>query len=106
MSEVSSNNSLRIWLNGRLYDDPAEAVVPATDHGVVVGNGIFETLRVTDAGVFAITRHLNRLSRSARALGFPDPDHRAVRRESPPWSMVGAIRTANSGSRTRADGGR
>ena len=79
MSEVPSSSSLRIWLNGRLYDDPADAVVPATDHGVVVGNGIFETLRVSDAGVFAITRHLNRLNRSARALGLPDPDHGAVR---------------------------
>ena len=34
---------------------------------------------MTDAGVFAITRHLDRLTRSARALGLPDPDHAAVR---------------------------
>ena len=69
----------RIWLNGRLYDDPADAVVPATDHGLVVGNGIFETLKVTDAGLFAITRHLNRLTRSAGRLGPPRPDHDVVR---------------------------
>lgn len=74
-----SDGSLRIWVNGRLYEDPAEATLSATDHGVVVGNGIFESLRVTDAGVFAITRHLDRLTRSARALGLPDPDHGALR---------------------------
>ena len=74
-----SDRSLRIWVNGRLYEDPAEATLPATDHGVVVGNGIFESLRVTYAGVFAVTRHLDRLTRSARALGLPDPDHGAVR---------------------------
>ena len=106
MSEVPSSSSLRIWLNGRLYDDPADAVVPATDHGVVVGNGIFETLRVSDAGVFAITRHLNRLTRSARALGLPDPDHGASGRASPPWSTAGATRSASSGSPIPAGWGR
>lgn len=73
------DGSLRIWVNGRLYDDPARAMLPATDAGVVVGNGIFESMRVTEAGVFAITRHLDRLTRSARALGLPDPDHAFVR---------------------------
>ena len=79
--------SLRIWVNGRLYDDPAEATLPATDHGIVVGNGIFESLRVTDAGVFAITRHLDRLTRSARALwACPIRITARCARASPRWS--------------------
>jgi branched-chain amino acid aminotransferase len=70
---------LRIWLNGRLYDDPQEATIASTDHGVLVGNGAFETLKVTERGAFAVRRHLNRLHRSAAALGLPAPDHEQIR---------------------------
>jgi branched-chain amino acid aminotransferase len=70
---------LRIWLNGRLYDDPPGATVAVTDHGLVVGDGVFETLKVTGRGAFAVRRHLNRLNRSAAALGLPEPDHGQIR---------------------------
>jgi branched-chain amino acid aminotransferase len=70
---------LRIWLNGRLYDDPYQATVAGTDHGLVVGDGVFETLKVTERGAFAVRRHLNRLNRSAAALGLPEPDHGQIR---------------------------
>ena len=70
---------LRIWLNGRLFDDPHQATVAGTDHGLVVGDGVFETLKVTERGAFAVRRHLNRLNRSASALGLPEPDHGEIR---------------------------
>jgi branched-chain amino acid aminotransferase len=70
---------LRIWLNGRLYDDPQHATITGTDHGLVVGDGVFETLKVTERGPFAVRRHLNRLSRSAAALHLPAPDHGQIR---------------------------
>jgi branched-chain amino acid aminotransferase len=70
---------LRIWLNGRLYDDPRQASIAGTDHGLLVGDGVFETLKVTERGAFAIRRHLNRLGRSAAALGLPAPDHGQIR---------------------------
>ena len=70
---------LRIWLNGRLFDDPHQATVAGTDHGLVVGDGVFETLKVTERGGFAVRRHLNRLNRSASALGLPEPDHGEIR---------------------------
>ena len=57
---------LRIWLNGRLYDDSHQAAVASTDHGLVVGDGVFETLKVTERGAFAVRRHLNRLNRQQR----------------------------------------
>ena len=50
-----------------------------TDHGLVVGDGVFEALKVTPAGAFAVQRHLNRMTRSAAAMGLPDPDHGLVR---------------------------
>lgn len=70
---------LKIWLNGRLYDDPRQASIAGTDHGLLVGDGVFETLKVTERGAFAVRRHLNRLGRSAAALGLPVPDHGRIR---------------------------
>jgi branched-chain amino acid aminotransferase len=70
---------LRIWLDGRVYDDPQRATVAATDHGLVVGDGVFESLKVTEHGAFAVRRHLDRLSRSAAALHLPAPDHEQIR---------------------------
>jgi branched-chain amino acid aminotransferase len=70
---------LRIWLNGRLYNDPHQATVAGIDHGLVVGDGVFETLKVTEHGAFAVRRHLARLSRSAAALSLPAPDHGQIR---------------------------
>jgi branched-chain amino acid aminotransferase len=70
---------LKIWLDGRLYDDPREATIAGTDHGLVVGDGVFETLKVTEQGAFAVGRHLNRMSRSAAALSLPAPDHTLIR---------------------------
>jgi branched-chain amino acid aminotransferase len=72
-------SQLRIWLNGRLYDDPHQATVGGIDHGLVVGDGVFETLKVTESGAFAVRRHLDRLNRSAAALGLPEPDHGEIR---------------------------
>lgn len=74
-----STATLRVWADGRLYADPAEARVPVTDHGLVVGDGVFEALKVTAAGPFAVRRHLERLDRSAAAMALPAPDHRTIR---------------------------
>lgn len=70
---------LAIWLNGRLYEDPHQATVAGVDHGLIVGDGVFETLKVTERGAFAVRRHLDRLTRSAAALGLPAPDHGEIR---------------------------
>jgi branched-chain amino acid aminotransferase len=54
-----------------------EALISTLDHGVTVGDGVFETLKVTNQGAFALTRHLRRLERSCDHMGLtmPDPDH-------------------------------
>ncbi|MEV7232890.1 aminodeoxychorismate lyase [Streptomyces sp. NPDC051020] len=68
-----------MWVNGELRD-AADARVSVLDHGLTVGDGIFETVRTTGGRPFALTRHLDRLTRSARGLGLPDPDLDEVRR--------------------------
>lgn len=68
-----------IWFDGRLYGADEIPTIPVTDHGLVVGDGVFEALKITTAGPFAVQRHLDRMSRSARALELPLPDHAVVR---------------------------
>ncbi|WP_155060433.1 aminotransferase class IV [Streptomyces blattellae] len=70
---------MKLWLDGGLQDIEA-ARVSVFDHGLTVGDGIFETVKAADGKPFALTRHLDRLTRSARGLGLPDPDHDEVRR--------------------------
>ncbi|MCX4879533.1 MULTISPECIES: aminotransferase class IV [unclassified Streptomyces] len=70
---------MKLWLDGGLQDIES-ARVSVFDHGLTVGDGIFETVKTVDGRPFALTRHLDRLTRSARGLGLPDPDHHEVRR--------------------------
>ncbi len=71
---------MRAWVNGRLLEDPRDPAVSVTDHGFTVGDGVFEAIKVIDNQPFALTRHLDRLARSARGLGLPDLDLDEVRR--------------------------
>ena len=65
-----------VWVGGRVVG-PAEATVSVYDHGLTVGDGVFETLKVVDGRPFALRRHLDRLERSARGLGLDVPYVRA-----------------------------
>jgi branched-chain amino acid aminotransferase len=56
-----------------------EALVSALDHGLTVGDGVFETLKVVNGQAFALTRHLARLDRSAAVLGLTAPHHDVLR---------------------------
>jgi branched-chain amino acid aminotransferase len=47
---------------------------------MTVGDGIFETVKAVHGRPFALTRHLERLARSAAGLGLPEPDLDEVRR--------------------------
>jgi branched-chain amino acid aminotransferase len=67
-------------MNGGLLDDPAAPAITISDHGLTVGDGVFESVKVLDGRPFALTRHLDRLATSARGLGLPALDADAVRR--------------------------
>ncbi|MCC3773166.1 aminotransferase class IV, partial [Streptomyces sp. UNOC14_S4] len=70
---------MTIWLNGSLLDEE-NARVSVFDHGLTVGDGVFETVKAVHGRPFALTRHLARLAASARGLGLPAPDPGEVRR--------------------------
>ncbi len=61
-----------VWLDGRLVD-ATDATVSIFDHGLTVGDGVFETLKAIDGRPFATRRHLDRLRRSADGLELQDP---------------------------------
>ncbi|MGW1010775.1 aminotransferase class IV [Streptomyces termitum] len=70
---------MKLWVNGGLHDEEA-ARVSVLDHGLTVGDGVFETVKAERGETFALTLHLERLSRSAHGLGLPEPDLDEVRR--------------------------
>lgn len=70
--------SIVVWVNGSLVEVDTP-VVSATDHGLTVGDGVFETMAVTGGVPFALTRHIARLSYSAQRLGLDEVDGDLVR---------------------------
>lgn len=94
---------MKIWVNGELRD-PEDARVSVLDHGMLVGDGVFETVKAVRGEPFALTRHLERLARSAAGLGLPEPDgdmlREAVRQTlaaSPGWPLARIRITYTSG---------
>ena len=88
---------MKVWVNGALYD-PEQPRISVFDHGILVGDGVFETVKSVRGEAFALTRHLDRLAASAAGLGLPAPDLDAIRRgtldvlaASPRWEL-GRIR--------------
>ena len=71
---------MRAWVNGSLLEDARAAALPITDHGLTVGDAVFETVKVVGGEPFALTRHLSRLARSAKGIGLEAPDEQLVRR--------------------------
>lgn len=70
---------MRVWIDGRVLESPQEPALSVLDHGLVVGDGVFETVKVELGRPFALTPHLQRLSRSATGLGIGEPDLEAIR---------------------------
>jgi branched-chain amino acid aminotransferase len=57
-------------VDGRIVPTP-EARIPASDDGLLRGDGVFEVIRLYDGRPFALSEHLDRLERSAAAIELP-----------------------------------
>jgi branched-chain amino acid aminotransferase len=67
-----------VWIDGQLLPTERARVSPF-DHGLLVGDGVFETVRVYGGRPFAWRRHVERLERSAHGLGLATPDRETLR---------------------------
>jgi len=82
-----------VWVDGRL--GPAEELrISPLDHGLLVGDGVFETLRVYGGVPFAWTRHLQRLERSAAGLGLAVPSIADLREHADAVIAANTLREA------------
>lgn len=63
------NETVRIWLNGALVPR-AEANVSIFDAGFVLGDGVWEGLRLHNSALLFEDAHLDRLFDGARAIGL------------------------------------
>ncbi len=69
--EDPRNASILIWINGRLVPR-AEATVSVYDSGFLLGDGIWEGLRLVEGRWLFLDEHLDRLFAAARAIDL-DP---------------------------------
>jgi branched-chain amino acid aminotransferase len=69
----SARRARYVWADGLLV--PADTpLLPATDRGFQLGDGVFETIRVCEGRILELPLHAERLRASAAALGIPLPD--------------------------------
>jgi 4-amino-4-deoxychorismate lyase len=79
--------------------------IPVSDRGLHYGDGLFETIAVTDTKLQAWSRHMHRLERGERVLGFPQTDKELLLTEASELSretergVVKIILTRGSGGR-------
>jgi branched-chain amino acid aminotransferase len=61
-----------VFLNGQFLPE-AQAVVPVNDRGFLLGDGLFETMRVSGGKPFRFAQHLERMTRGADFLKIKPP---------------------------------
>lgn len=67
-----------IWIDGKAVR-AGEASVSVLDHGLVVGDGAFETLKIVRGTPFAMSRHIRRLHTTLAALSIAPPSVDSLR---------------------------
>jgi branched-chain amino acid aminotransferase len=82
MSQPSVRTAELASVDGRVM--PAEeATIPATDEGLLRGDGAFEVIRVYDGRPFALADHLDRLERSSANLRLAETFRAELEAEIP-----------------------
>ena len=61
-----------VFLNGQFVPEE-QALIPVNDRGFLLGDGLFETLRVAGGRPFRLAHHLERLTRGADFLKIKSP---------------------------------
>ncbi len=61
---------MTVWLNGEFYEK-SDGLISLTDRGLMLADGIFETILVKDKGPVFFKQHMARLRAGAAALAIP-----------------------------------
>lgn len=93
---------LVVWVDGALVGEN-EARISPFDHGLLTGDGVFETLRVYRGEPYCWRRHYERLARSASGMGLAIPPAEALRRAA--LDLVAANRLTDGRLRITVTGG-
>lgn len=93
---------LVVWVDGSLVDEH-EARISPFDHGLLTGDGVFETLRVYRGEPYCWTRHYERLARSASGMGLAIPPSEGLRRAA--LDVIDANRLTDARLRITLTGG-
>ena len=93
---------LLVWVDGALVEEHAARVSPF-DHGLITGDGVFETLRVYRGEPYCWRRHYDRLVRSASGMGLAVPPGEALRRAA--LEVIDANRLTDARLRITLTGG-
>jgi len=59
-----------IFLNGQFLSSH-DAQIPCTDRGLLLGDGLFETIKVANDKLIFLERHFNRFKAGAKFLQIP-----------------------------------
>jgi branched-chain amino acid aminotransferase len=70
---------LKVWLNGELLDEPDARISPH-DRGLLLGDGLFETLRTYNRRLTTLPEHLERLEAGAHELKIAPPPRAEITR--------------------------
>ena len=72
MSETRAEDRDLVWLSGSLLPRSAARISPR-DRGLLLADGLFETMWARGAHIVRLPHHAARLAAGARALGLPAP---------------------------------
>ena len=75
------NKDLQVWIDGELFHRE-DAKISVFDSVVQGGDAVWEGLRLYEHGVFMLSRHLDRLYDSAKAMAFIDIPSKARIKEA------------------------
>ena len=67
----------RVFIDGRITDENG-AVVPVLDRGFLYGDSVYEVTRTSGGRPVDLGRHLDRLERSAAAIGLDLPARASI----------------------------
>src|SRR5262245_9143747 len=64
--------SVKVWIDGAVKSEE-DAVISVFDRGFLYGDSVYEVTRTSGSRPVDLGRHLDRLDRSAAAIGLPLP---------------------------------